>query len=216
MDNDNKRACECGQCFFLAESGSKYCKHHRNVMENYDGKYARVEGEAAPAPQAATPKYQQIDNLLNEMCGVSQAEAPQAATPNTATDNLRSNPYEIYEAVSQAEAPRPSAPNLYDLLIADGWHVSDGVDSCSGHDEDYMRDSAKVIAEMLAPSVAESRPSAPGIADVVQVHHWESRPSAEEVQQLAQQWVWENAAITITPERLADFYQWMQERITRP
>jgi hypothetical protein len=38
---------------------------------------------------------------------------------------------------------------LLGLLIGEGWHISDGVDSCSGHDDEGMAESANDIAARL-------------------------------------------------------------------
>jgi hypothetical protein len=96
MDNDNKRACECGQCFFLAEPGSKYCKHHRNVMENYDRKYGRVEGEAAP--HKFDPNTLICDNC-GFVCDGQNNECPQAIGSVTGGS----------PAVQKLAAPAPQA-----------------------------------------------------------------------------------------------------------
>lgn len=50
-------ACQTGECFFRAEEGSKYCKHHRSAMEAYDAKLAATEPvEQAPRPQEECPR----------------------------------------------------------------------------------------------------------------------------------------------------------------
>jgi hypothetical protein len=38
---------------------------------------------------------------------------------------------------------------LLELLIEDGWHISDNVDSCSGWDDEAMAESAKEIEAKL-------------------------------------------------------------------
>lgn len=39
--------------------------------------------------------------------------------------------------------------DLLKLLRADGWHISDGVDSCSGEDREEEEKSAEIIAKYL-------------------------------------------------------------------
>jgi hypothetical protein len=38
---------------------------------------------------------------------------------------------------------------LLNLLITEGWHISDGVDSCSGEDEEAMLKSVKKILKII-------------------------------------------------------------------
>jgi hypothetical protein len=54
---------------------------------------------------------------------------------------------------------RPSAEEVYTLLVNDGWHVGDGADDCSGHDEQFMRESARKIAEGISAVRATSSDS---------------------------------------------------------
>jgi hypothetical protein len=188
MDNDKKRACECGQCFFLAESGSKYCKHHRNVMENYDRKRGRVEGEAAPAPQAATP-----DAELDEKCkhGIYLEQCDECDGPTFEGNDFME---------SQAEAPRPSAPTDkllalvkasvhlailrhdlgdddmdIDAILEDTANAVRGIDTCA----------EEPIQEWTA--VAESRPSAPICGQVDEQIMVANYPkSADEIRRVAE------------------------------
>ena len=39
---------------------------------------------------------------------------------------------------------------LLEWLREEGWHVSDGVDTCSGTDEEYEKESAERLAKLLA------------------------------------------------------------------
>lgn len=41
-----QQACAVGMCFFLAEKGSLYCRHHRNIQEAFDAKQRKREEES--------------------------------------------------------------------------------------------------------------------------------------------------------------------------
>lgn len=42
---NGQEACAVGMCFFLAEKGSQYCRHHRAIEEASDMKRQRLQAE---------------------------------------------------------------------------------------------------------------------------------------------------------------------------
>jgi hypothetical protein len=186
-----------------------------------------VEGEAAPAPQAATPSWKYAcpnghDHKLN-----SGYAGPYCATCNVAAVHV--------DIVSQAEAPRPSAPNP--ICVACEYERDGGTRGTLTH---------------ACQRVAESRPSAPNdepwsydelglrywaVVDernalIAKVKELESRPSAEALEHSLKCVCAECMRLsdnTIIRLNLKQFWkepyarqvmiryaEWMQERITRP
>lgn len=192
MDND-KQCKWCGRVRDLHyDFGKMWCEESR-VGHQF---------ECEEAPQAATGKCTECGGDVfhrrgkpgefDHDCRVEgeAAPAPQAATPNTATDNLRSNPYEIYEADLQAEAPRSQPPNPK---------------------IPYNAEMDRLLTE-IANGVAESRPSAEEVARLIVNLMNASRAAGY----CRGQKLDDTEANRDEDKAVENLREWMQERITRP
>jgi hypothetical protein len=128
-------------------------------------------------------------------CGkaVSQAEAPQAATPRRGKNELFKRPSPRNVPVSQAEAPRPSAPGIADVVQVHHWESRPSAEN--------NLNTAENVARLLSETDV-IQPYGPGYECVL---CGGSGSDSEEASS--------NHA-TMCPYRIAK--EWMQERITRP
>jgi hypothetical protein len=200
MSDKTRRAAE--EIAQMVEEVSRISKGPRFMFEEFIAEVDKtinkhVEGEAAPAPQAATPKNERRCDY--DACWCHEQPAPRTTECVRCNQPITGTPVACHRCdgplcgitceewhlekdcpVSQAEAPLPS-DELAMLKVK----------------YDQLCDWYCQLWERL--TIAESR------------------PSVEEVERLAREWIKEYSGPPFIRgiEALAAFYQWMQERITR-